>query len=491
MVESSARPVGLGRRAARGIKVTGGGQIVAILTQLLSVVVLSRLLSPDEYGQLAMVMAIVVVGEVIREFGLANAAIQAPVLTNQQRSNLFWWNTGLGAACAISLFFAAPLIASFYDEPRVEPIAQALAATFLLGGLATQSKAHLARDMRFGVLTITDVAPGVLGLVAGISTALLGWGVWALVAQRVVISILVLVLAVSFDKWFPRLPRRTVGMAPLLRYGLNLVGTQLISGASRNIDYIVLGHRFGASATGLYSRAFELVINTLNQINAPATKVAVPVLARLQDDRPKFDAFLLRGQRALLLAIIPLCGLGVALAEPLVAVALGPAWADVVPYIQALAVVAATDRILGYATWWFALATGRTDVTLRVTLVRAVLLVAGVLVGSNYGALGVAWGLAIATTLGWLADLAIYRSLAGAPSGKLLKNSLVAIAMNLGPTIVTLALGSALVSFGSVGHLLLGFLAYGAVWMVLALVLPPFRSNVQDVLRLIGRTRGR
>lgn len=485
------KPQGLGRRAARGIKVTGGGQIVAILTQLLSVVVLSRLLSPDEYGLLAMVMAIVVVGEVIREFGLANAAIQAPVLTNQQRSNLFWWNAGLGATCAIALYLSAPLIATFYDEPRVEPIAEVLAVTFLLGGLATQSKAHLARDMRFGVLTITDVAPGVLGLVAGVGAALLGWGVWALVAQRVVIALLVLILAVSFDRWLPRLPRRTDGMAPLLRYGLNLVGTQLISGASRNIDYIVLGHRFGASATGLYSRAFELVINTLNQINAPATKVAVPVLARLQDDRRKFDAFLLRGQRALLLAIIPLCGLGVALAEPLVAVALGPDWAEVVPYIQALAVVAATDRILGYATWWFALATGRTDVTLRVTLVRAVLLVAGVLVGSNFGALGVAWGLAVATTVGWLADLGIYRWLAGAPSGRLLKNSLVAIAMNVGPVLATLVLGSALASLGSVGNLLLGIVVYGAVWLALAFVLPPFRSHVQDVLRLIGRARGR
>jgi PST family polysaccharide transporter len=490
----SDRPSGVGgisNSASRGVWTTAVGQLVSIATQLLSVVILARLLSPVDYGLLAMVIAIVVIGEVIRECGLANAAIQVPILTGQQRTNLFWWNTCLGIACAVTLFLCAPLVAAFYGEPRVEPLAQVLSITFILGGLATQAKAHLARNMRFGALNITDVLPGVLGLIVAVATALLGWGVWALVAQRMIIAISLLALAASFDRWLPGLPRRAEGMKPLLRYGLNLVGTQLISGVSRNADYIVMGYRFGAEATGLYSRAFELVINTLNQINAPSTKVAVPVLSRLQDDTARYTSYLLRGQRALLFVIIPLLGIGAVLAAPLVELALGPSWAAVVPFVQALAVVAATDKILGYATWWYALSRGKTGVTLRVTIVRSILLVIGILLGSNFGPVGVAWGYAAASTAGWLVDLAMYRWLAGAPSGRLFINALVALLMNTLPVAGTLLVGNWLETFGTTPHLLVGIGIYVAIWLIVVLSVPAFRSQMWDVRRLLRRSRER
>ncbi|MCR2793524.1 lipopolysaccharide biosynthesis protein [Microbacterium sp. zg.Y625] len=471
------------------MRATAIGQLVAIATQLLSVVVLARLLSPEDYGLLAMVMAIVVIGEVIREFGLASAAIQAPDLPRQHRTNLFWWNTGLGGMCALALFLCAPLIADFYHEPRITEIAQALSLTFLLGGVTTQPKAHLARDLRFGALALTDVLPGALGLAGAIVAALLGWGVWALVAQRLIIAISMLVLAVSFDRWLPGLPRRSEGMRPLLRYGLNLVGTQLVSGTSRNVDYIVMGHRFGAEATGLYSRAFELVINTLNQINAPSTKVAVPILSRLQHDEARFTSFLLRGQRTLLFVIIPILGVGATLAEPLVQLALGPQWSAVVPFVQALAVVAATDKILGYATWWYALSRAKTDVTFKVTVVKSVLLITGIIVGSASGPLGVAWGYAAATTLGWLADLAMYRWLADAPSGKLFTNALVALFMNAIPVAGTLAAAHWLSDLHALAYLLAGLGTYFALWLSVCLSVPAFRTEMSDAIRLIRRLK--
>lgn len=482
---------GIGRSASRGIWTTAIGQLVAISTQLLSVIVLARLLSPEDYGLLAMVMAIVVIGEVIREFGLANAAIQAPMLTGQQRSNLFWCNTALGVLCATALYTCAPLIAGFYDEPRVEPVAQVLALTFILGGLTTQSKAHLARDMRFGALNITDALPGVLGLGVAVTAALLGWGVWALVAQRIAIAIAMLLLAGSLDRWLPGLPRRAPGMKPLLKYGLNLVGTQLISGASRNADYIVMGHRFGAESTGLYSRAFELVINTLNQINAPSTKVAVPVLSRLQDDPLRYETFLLRGQRALLFVIVPVLGLGASLAAPLVALALGTNWLAVVPFVQALAVVAATDKILGYATWWYALSKGRTDVTLKVTIVRSVLLIGGILVGSMFGPIGIAWGYAVATTVGWIIDLAMYKWLADAPSGKLFVNALLVLSMNVLPLTLTIVASQWLSTLGYIPHLLLGASVYATFWIVVVLSVRPFRNELISLVSLVKRFRSR
>lgn len=479
----------IGAAASKGVWTTAVGQVVAIVVQLLSVVVLARLLAPADYGLLAMVLAIVTIGEVIREFGLANAAIQAVELNQQQRTNLFWCNTALGVVCALLLFFGSPLLAEFYHEPRIEALARVLSLTFILGGLTTQSKAHLARDMRFGRLNITDVLPNVLGLFFAIVVALLGGGVWALVVQRLSIGIAMLALAAGFDRWLPGLPRRTPGMRSLLRYGLNLVGTQLISSISRNADYVVMGSRFGAGVTGLYSRAFELVINTLNQINAPSTKVAVPVLSRLQNDEIKFRNYLLRAQRLLLFMIVPILGIGVSLASPLVEIALGPRWSGVVPFVQALALVAATDKILGYATWWFALSKGRTDVALKVTTVRAVLLIIGIIVGSQFGAIGVAWGYGISTTIGWLTDLVMYGTLANAPAWELFMNACRAVVMNAVPVTGVIVFGSWMVEFSAWSHLALGLILYFILWVIIIGSIPRFRAQLWEFSRLVRKLR--
>ncbi len=478
---------GLGGAASRGVWTTVLGQTVSISTQLVSIVVLSRLLSPGDYGLLAMVTAIVVIGEVIREFGLANASIQASKLSQQQRTNLFWLNTAIGLLCALLLFGAAPAISSFYSEPLVEPIAKVLAITFILGGLATQPRAHLARDLRFGALNVTDVAPNMIGLFVAVACAASGLGVWALVAQRLTVSTAMLLLALFFDRWMPGLPARTPGMGPLIRYGLFLVGTQLISSISRNIDFVVLGSRFGSTATGYYSRAFELVINTINQLNAPATKVAVPILSRIHSDTERHSDYLLRGQRALLFILVPLLGAGAVLAQPLVDLALGPGWAQVVPFVQILVVVAATDKVLGYATWWFALSTGRTDVTFRVTLVRAAILIVGVIIGSEFGPLGVALGYAAATTLGWLADLAIYKVLADAPSLPIFINAAGALLANAAPVLLVLVLDKQLAQFNAISHLALGSALYLIAWIAAISAIPPFRRQAEDLISLARR----
>ncbi|MCR2815874.1 lipopolysaccharide biosynthesis protein [Microbacterium jiangjiandongii] len=473
----------LGRSAAGGVRATMIGQAVSIATQLASVIILSRLLQPEEFGLLAMVMAIVAVGEVVREFGLANAAIRAPVLTEAQRSNLFWINTALGLACGAALLLSAPLIADFYEEPRLVAISQVLAVLFVLGGLTTQPKAHLARSLRFKALSVTDVLPSVIGLVVAIIGVGLGLGVWALVAQRVVNAALMLILAVAFDRWVPKLPSRRAGMGIFLRQGVQLLGSQVISWTSRNIDVVVLGYRFGAATTGQYSRAFELTINTMSQLNSPSTKVAVPVLARLQDDPERFNRYLLKGQRSLLFAIVPLLGVGGALAEPLVELVLGAQWLPSAIFVQILA-IAAVARVAGYATWWLALAKGKTSATLWVSITNSVLLIASVLIGSMWGATGVAWGYTVGSVLGWLAQLVWYRVAASAPSGQLLSNAALVISMNIAPTAATLAVAHSTGELSSIAQVMMGIAVYGGLWLLTVLVVPVFRSELRSTLQV-------
>ncbi len=471
----------LGQTAARGALVTMSGQACKILLQFGGIVVLARLLAPGDYGLLAMVTAVVGIGEVLRDFGLSSAAVQARSVSAQQRSNLFWINSAIGLVLALGVYAAAPAIAAFYDQPRLEPIAQALALTFLLNGLATQYRAQLNRDMRFGRLAAVDVGGQAVGLALGVTLALRGHGYWALVGQQLgQIAATLLMLVVASGGWRPGLPRRGAGMGLFLRYGSSLMGTQLITYLSRNIDALIIGQRFGADMLGLYNRAYQLLMLPLNQINAPATSIALPVLSRLHDDSERYGRFLLHGQALMLHVIIAIFAFACAQAEPLIVLVLGPQWAPAVPIFQLLA-LAGVFQGASSASYWVFLSKGLTGSHLRFTLCSRVLVIAGIVVGAQWGVHGVAIAFSAGIALAWLWALAWLRG-SGAPVGAMFGNAL-RLMLAYGLCGLASAQASAQLAASLAARLAVGTAAMAAALLLLVALWPAFRRSVADILR--------
>ncbi|MET1052380.1 MAG: lipopolysaccharide biosynthesis protein [Mycetocola sp.] len=391
---------GLGKRAARGAAVTIAGQGGRILLQVVSVVVLARLLSPHDYGLVAMVLAIIGIGEVFRDFGLSSAAVQAPTLSRGQRDNLFWINTGLGVALAGLVFLFAPLIAALYGEPELELLARVLAVTFVLNGLTTQYRADRNRNLRFTVLAVSDIVAALVGLGVALVTAIAGWGYWALAAQQLAQGIIGLIILASSARWIPHLPDRTAPMRPLLSFGGNLVASQLIGYITNNVDSVIIGVRLGAAPLGIYNRGFQLLMQPLGQLRAPTTSVALPVLSRLSADPTRYGAFVIRGQQALGYTLVAGLSVAIAAAEPLTALLLGSQWSDVPPILRLLA-IAGIFQTLAYVGYWVYLSRGLTGDLLRYTMVTSVLRITCILVGSTWGLVGVAAGYAIGPALAW------------------------------------------------------------------------------------------
>ncbi|GIG22673.1 lipopolysaccharide biosynthesis protein [Cellulomonas chitinilytica] len=470
--------------AARGAAVTMGSQVAGATIRFASLVVLARMLTPHDYGLVAMVAALIGIGDLFRDFGLGNAAIQAQQLSRPQRDNLFWINTGLGLLVGAVIAACAQPIARFYDEPAVAPVVVALSATLLLSGLSTQHRASLMRAMRFTRVAAIDLVALGLGLAAAVVAALAGLGYWALVIQELVRASVACLGVTASARWWPGLPRRGAQMRGLVSYGANLLGTYLVAYASRNVDSVVIGARFGPTATGLYNRAFGLMSLPMMQINAPATRVALPVLSRLVPDRAKYRRYLLAGQTILLHITVPVFVLGIVLAEPLVRLALGETWMGAVPILRVLAIGGLFD-IVAFPTGWVFQSSGATRSQLRFVLSTRPLIIVAVLVGSHWGVIGVAAGYAAATTVVWPTGLLWVTRAVGAPGRALFANGLRAVAGYvvcgaLAWVVVEQVPSSALVTIPT------ALVTFAAVAAVLALVWRPFGRDLR--LMLSSRT---
>ncbi len=471
----------LARLAASGALVTMGGQLLKIAVQFGGIVLLARLLTPRDYGLMAMVVAIVGVGEVLRDFGLSSAAIQAKSLSKVQRDNLFWINSGIGLVLASAVFLSADAIAGFYREPLLRQVAQAISVTLLLNGLTTQFRAHLSRNLRFGPLAFADVGAQLLGLAAAVAAALSGWGYWALVVQALVQASIVLLLMALAARWLPGLPRRDAEMRELLRFGGNLMASQLLTYLSTNIGQILIGSRLGPTPLGHYNRAFALLMMPLNQLNAPATTVALPVLSRLQHDPVRYSAFLLRGQSALMHFIIAIFAIACAQAAPLILLVLGERWAMTVPIFRIL-VIGGVFQAAGYAAYWVFLSKGMTGAQLRNSIMSRTLIIASIAFGAQWGVLGVATGYAAGLALSWPLVLWWLGRHCDAPVGSMLRNGLRAMA-GYGLCGVASYTTSAQIAAASLAlQLGVGLAAAGATFLLLCLLWPAFRRDVLGIL---------
>lgn len=475
---------GLSALAAHGAAVTIVAQMTRIAVQVVSVVILARLLTPEDYGLLAMVLAIIGVGEIIRDFGLSSAAIQAPDLSRVQRDNLFWINSAIGLVLAAAVFSGAPVLAALFGESELIPIAQVLASTFIFNGLATQYRANLTRDLQFVKLAVTDVVAPVIALIVAIAAAVAGAGYWALVVQQITQVVVLLCFVVVFGRWLPRLPRRTAPMSGLLRFGWNIVASQLVGYLSNNVDTLLIGIRFGAAPLGLYNRGFQLLMTPLNQIRSPLTTVALPVLSRLRDDDNRFSDFVARGQIALGYSLVAVLGLVISAAEPISAVFLGDQWLSVAPILRLLA-IGAIFQTLAFVGYWVYLSRGLTGYLFRYSLVSAAIKVTCIVVGSTWGVVGVAAGYALAAAIEWPISIWRLSRITVFPARRLYGGAFRVLAVTATASLTAFSASTALQGLGGVIQLVAATTATAIAYYLAFALIRLIRADVVSVMNLI------
>lgn len=379
-------------------------QVVRLATQLISTVLLARLLSPSDFGLFAMVVSIIGIGEILRDFGLSMAAVQAKTLIAEQKSNLFWVNTAIGGTLSIICFAAAEPIAGLYGDKQLTGIAQALSVSFLLNGISTQFRSEINRNLRFFALNVVDTAPQVFGLLVGVAVALVEQSYWALVAQQLAATSFGLLFSVGLAKWCPGFPNRTGDIRDMLRFGTGIFGTQAMAYVTKNADNIALGLYSGPAALGLYSRAYQLLMLPINQMTAPVSRVAIPILSRVSEEKHQFERYLKKGQVVGSLVAGLVFAFCAGMAEPLVLLVFGTEWEAMIPVFQILA-VGGIFRTLNQISYWAFVGMGRPGSQFRLYLVTQPCLVVFMIAGLPWGAIGVASGHTIGYLLNWIGSL--------------------------------------------------------------------------------------
>jgi len=387
--------VDLAGRSTRGGAVTLSAQVFKFIFSTVATIVLARLLTPEDYGLIGMVAILINFVGMFQYMGLSTATVKWSELNHQQVSTLFWINMALSTAIMLITVASGPLLAWFYKEPRLIGITTGYGMTILFAGLAIQHEAILTRQMRFAAIVIVEAAALLIGFLAAVLAAWRGMGYWALVVNQLVMTLVTVIGVWGVYRWRPGLPARGIGIRSMLSYGGNLTGFNVMTFFSRNLDNALIGKFWGPYQLGVYSRAYQMLLMPMQQINAPLAAVAIPALSRLADSPDRYRAAYLKILEKIVMVTMPLAALMIVTSDWMVSLLLGPRWRETGRIFMLLGIAALVQPVTK-TSWWLFSTQGRTRELFHWGVFGGAIAIVSIVAGLPWGATGVAASYAVA-----------------------------------------------------------------------------------------------
>jgi len=369
-----------------------------VITQILrvgSIVILARLLLPEHFGLVSMVTVLTAVAERFKDFGLSTATIQQKDITHEQASTLFWINASTGMLIAMAVAGLAPVLASFYGQPRLVAITMVLSLSFACGGLTVQHQALLRRQMRFWELACIQVLANFLSVLCAIGLAVAGFTYWALVWKEVARAVCEVCGTWLACHWRPGLPAPHAGIGPLLRIGRDVFGVNLIHFAARSVDHILVGKFAGVYSLGLYKQAYQLITLPTSQLINPIGYVAPATLSVLQHQPDTYQRYYKKILAMLAFVSIPLMTYLAIFSEDIIWLVLGKQWVEAAGIFRIMAIAALIEP-LSCTCILVMITLGKTKRCFWWAVMHSAFLVLGFSIGIQWGTIGVAAGYTVA-----------------------------------------------------------------------------------------------
>lgn len=393
MIPDAGASESLLARASHGYRATLLSQGARVLCKVASVVVLSRLVPPGDHGRFVMAASLTGLLLLFRDFGLGTATIQAPDLSEGQRTALWWTHCALGIGLTLATLAFTPIAVWFYHEPGLTPLLAVMSASFLFIGAGGFPRSLLARDLRFAEINRLETIAAVVATGAMIVAGALGAGAYSFATFLLVSEGIAAVEAWRVCGWRPHEPPGWASLRGLLRTGSELTGYNLIACVQQQLDTFLMGKWFGATTLGLYNRAGQLLVLPALHVTVPLTNVMLAALSRLGVTSPHFTRHWRETTNFVLYLTLPLAAACLVLPDEMVRLVLGPNWAGAAPLLRWLAVSASTVYLTA-TIYGLCVVTGNTRRLAAMAAMAVAVVFIGLWAGRTYGPVGLAAGLA-------------------------------------------------------------------------------------------------
>ncbi|WP_281242227.1 lipopolysaccharide biosynthesis protein [Alkalibacterium subtropicum] len=343
----------------------GGTQGIQFIIQI----VLARLLLPEQFGTIAIVMVFIHVAQVFVQSGFGTALIQKKNVDEEDFSSIFYLSLMIAAVLYSLIFLISPAIASFYSMPVLIPVLRILSLILFTGAFNSIQYSFVSRNLQFKKLFKSSLGAMFISGVLGVAAAYNGLGIWALVIQQLTNQISISVIMWFTIEWRPKLVFSLAKVKDLFTFGWKLLASSLLNVFYLEIRTLFIGRLYSSSALGFYNRGEQFPKLIVNNINGSIDAVMLPTLSALQDDRKRAKEMMRRSIVTSSFLIFPMMiGLAV-VAEPLVILILTDKWIPAVPFLQMFSISYALMPI-HTANLQAINAMGRSDIFLKLEVIK-------------------------------------------------------------------------------------------------------------------------
>lgn len=308
----------------------GGSQLVSLIVQI----VMARLLTPEDFGQLALLLIFVNVGNMIVMSGLHISLVQTSEITDEDCSTVFWITLGVGVVLYVIIFLCAPFIADYYGGPALTAPLRVLTLVLIISSYPSIIVSRLQHDLNYKTIFKATLAGAVCSGIIGISAALLGAGLWALVVQQVAFAIFSGATLVVATRWFPKFEFSPARGKALFTFGWKVMATSLIDTLYQSLTDSIIGKQFGSAELGIVSQGKKYPQALGNLLDGTIQPVMLAATARQQDNIEQVKRLVRRALKTSTFLIFPAMAAFAMVAQPLVLLLLGEKWLPAVPFLQ-------------------------------------------------------------------------------------------------------------------------------------------------------------
>lgn len=385
----------LRKQTFSGIRWTTFSALTRALMQFGQVAILARLLSPADFGVMAVVIALMAFVSIFADAGISNAIIHFQDISQQQLSSLYWLNVAVSAALAALLAALSSWVALWYHQPVLQNLVLFAAASLLFGALGQQLRVTAQKELRFAALAKAELIAAFCGMLAAVGLAWYGAGVYALAAGGLMGAAAGSALAwlILARGWRPQWRLRVGEIAPFLNFGGYMIGNNLANTFNSQIDVLLGARLVGPQAMGLYTVPKNLSLQVQMVINPIVTQVGLPVMARAQGDPALLKRVYLQTMRVTASVNFPVYVALALFAPEIVSIMLGEKWQQAMPLLQIFAMWGLL-RSIGNPAGSLLFSTGKAALAFKWNLVLLVFLGPVIYLGSLYGVYGMAFAMA-------------------------------------------------------------------------------------------------